>query len=172
MNLNVLCCTDYSKLRVLVKFLRQVTKTFLVIEPRPELTLKLFLNFGKFEPRCSYKVVLIKKKSYSVEERVSKLSLALPARGRYGAPLRCTMATSGQSERCFSTSGKVTKLRCQTWMKHASGEAKTRSKMKRKWSKILVPIFYLWILVQYCDRRIIVLRCCVHFGVIERDYSG
>ena len=98
--------------------------------------------------------------------------LSLPARGRYGAPLRCTMATSGQSERCFSTSGKVTKLRCQTWMKHASGEAKTRSKMKRKWSKILVPIFYLWILVQYCDRRIIVLRCCVHFGVIERDYSG
>ena len=52
---------DYSKLRVLVKFLRQVTKTFLVIEPRPELILKLFLNFGKFEPRCSYKVVLIKK---------------------------------------------------------------------------------------------------------------
>ena len=36
------------------------TKTFLVIKPQPELVLKLFLNFGKFEPH-SYKVVLIKK---------------------------------------------------------------------------------------------------------------
>ena len=38
------------------------TKTFLVIKPQPELVLKLFLNFGKFDPHCSYKVVLIKKK--------------------------------------------------------------------------------------------------------------
>ena len=29
------------------------TKTFLVIKPQPEFVLKLFLNFGKFEPRCS-----------------------------------------------------------------------------------------------------------------------
>ena len=36
------------------------TKTFLVIERQSELVLKLFLNFGKFEPRCSYNVVLIK----------------------------------------------------------------------------------------------------------------
>ena len=38
------------------------TKTFLVIKLQPELVLKLLLNFGKFEPHCSYKVVLIKKR--------------------------------------------------------------------------------------------------------------
>ena len=39
------------------------TKTFLVIKPQSELVLKLFLNFGKFEPHGSYKVVLIFEKS-------------------------------------------------------------------------------------------------------------
>ena len=37
------------------------TKPFLVIKPQSELVLELFLIFGKFEPRCSHKVVLIKK---------------------------------------------------------------------------------------------------------------
>ena len=37
------------------------TKTFIVIENQAELVLKLFLNFVKFELRCSYKVVIIKK---------------------------------------------------------------------------------------------------------------
>ena len=41
-------------------------KTFLVIEPQPELVLKLFLNFGKFEPRRSKNVVLRKQKAYII----------------------------------------------------------------------------------------------------------
>ena len=51
----VLCCV--VKLQVSVNFLPE---TFLVIEPQPELVLKLFLNSRKFESR-SFKVVLIKK---------------------------------------------------------------------------------------------------------------
>ena len=43
-------------------------------------------------------------------------------------------------------------------MNHTSDEAKTQSKRKRKWSKRLGYIFNFWILVQYLDRRIIVLR--------------
>ena len=42
------------------------TKTFLVIKPQPEFVLK----FGKFEPRCSYKVScsVINKKACTGEQ--------------------------------------------------------------------------------------------------------
>ena len=37
----------------------------LYIESRPKLVLKLFLNFDQFDPRCSSKVVLIRRSVYS-----------------------------------------------------------------------------------------------------------
>ena len=47
-----------TRLNLEANYLHCTTKTFLVIEPQPELDFKLFLNSGKFEPR-PYKVVLI-----------------------------------------------------------------------------------------------------------------
>ena len=49
----------YGVVPVSVKFTWKLQ--FIVIEPQPELVLKLFLNLGKFELRCFYKVVHILK---------------------------------------------------------------------------------------------------------------
>ena len=52
-------CTLWT---LIIRFSKVLTwNTFTFFQSQPELVLKLFLIFGQSEPRCSYKVVLIKK---------------------------------------------------------------------------------------------------------------
>ena len=40
--------------------------TFTFFQPQPELVLKMFLIFSQSEPQCSYKVIVLIKKSVTV----------------------------------------------------------------------------------------------------------
>ena len=78
------------------------TKTFLVIKPQPELVLKLFLNFGKFEPRLSYKVVLILKKACNAVLFHVRILDSMTKPIIYGKVLHCLDFTAQGNKMCLT----------------------------------------------------------------------
>ena len=51
--------------QVIVNFVPEI-KIFVVFEPRPELALKLILNFCQSDSRCSCRVILIEKNLFII----------------------------------------------------------------------------------------------------------